>query len=455
MLLLLSILFYSWGEPKFVFIMLFSITMNFVVGNLMSNATTESKRKLFLIGAITINLGLLVFFKYVNFLVDSLNDITGIFGVSAVNLKKIPLPIGISFYTFQCISYLVDVYRRQVPMQKNIVNLALYICLFPHLIAGPIVRYHDIDDQLDKRPHSYSLFGEGVERFIIGLCKKILIANPLALVADELFTTPIDNLGFGWAWLGIAAYSLQIYFDFSGYSEMAIGLARMFGFYFPENFNYPYLAQSIQDFWRRWHMSLSNWFRDYLYIPLGGNRVSKNRLLINLFIVFFATGFWHGASWNFVIWGLFHGAFLVLERVGLGKILDGLWRPLRHIYTILVVMVGWVFFRADDLPHALAYLGTMFGIRQATGVINTYPLMYMHGMFWMAVSLAFLACFTVFFKIRTWAYATGLGPKLEPTGVVKTGWPSTVYLIVLFLGFGLSMCFISADTYNPFIYFRF
>jgi alginate O-acetyltransferase complex protein AlgI len=439
----------------FVGIMLFSITLNYAVGNLMSKSSSDLRRKLFLLLAVAINLSLLVFFKYINFLVDTVNGVTSLIHLDPINLRQIPLPIGISFYTFQCISYLVDVYRRQVPFQKKIVNLALYICLFPHLIAGPIVRYHDIDDQLEKRPHTISLFGEGVERFVIGLCKKILIANPLALVADELFTTPVDNLGFGWAWLGIVCYSLQIYFDFSGYSEMAIGLARMFGFYFPENFNYPYLAQSIQDFWRRWHMSLSNWFRDYLYIPLGGSRVSKNRLLVNLFIVFFATGIWHGASWNFVFWGMFHGTFLVIERMGLGKLLASLWRPLRHAYTLLVVMVGWVFFRADDFTHAIEYLKVMFGAGELRGTVNTFATNNINGLFYMALTLALLANLTVFHKIRTKLYARGLGPSLDTTGPAKLTLSASLYTTMLVVAFGVAMLFVSADTYNPFIYFRF
>ena len=306
--------------------------------------------------AIAVNLVVLGVFKYANFFADNVNAVAAAIGAPPLAFPHVLLPIGISFYTFHAISYVVDVYRRDASAQKSPVHAALYLLLFPQLIAGPIIRYRYIADQLEQRVVSLDDFAVGVRRFVIGLGKKVLIANTVAAPADKIFSMPLAELTPAHAWLGIVCYTLQIYFDFSGYSDMAIGLGRMFGFHFPENFRWPYVADTVQEFWRRWHISLSSWFRDYLYVPLGGNRVSPARMYANLVTVFFLCGLWHGASWNFVIWGLFHGSFLVVERLGLAAAIRRLWRPLRHVYLLLVVMIGWVFFRADTLPSAVAFL---------------------------------------------------------------------------------------------------
>jgi alginate O-acetyltransferase complex protein AlgI len=360
-LLFASLFFYAWGETFYVGIMLVSITANYFLGLYIHKFRQTSRAKILLGFGILINLGILCWFKYSGFLVQNLNLILPDIGVKPIALGSVHLPIGISFFTFQALTYIVDVYRGIVPAQRNPINIALYIALFPQLIAGPIVRYHDIASQINERQNSLENFSEGVRRFIIGMGKKMLIANPMGEVADQIFALPGDQLSASVAWLGITCYTLQIYFDFSGYSDMAIGLGRMFGFKFLENFRYPYISKSVQEFWRRWHISLSSWFKDYLYIPLGGNRGSPIRTYFNLFTVFFLCGLWHGASWNFILWGMIHGLFLVIERIGLGKLLEHLWTPLRHIYLLFVIMVGWVFFKLDTFPEALEYLKAMAG----------------------------------------------------------------------------------------------
>ena len=318
MLLIASLFFYAWGGVSFSLIIVSSITINYIVGRQIAKREGKKGAKNALILGLVLNLLLLGIFKYANFIIDNLNVVFDWIHLEPVKMNSIYLPIGISFFTFQAISYIVDVYKKKTPAQKNLIDLALYISLFPQLIAGPIVRYHDIAKQLRNRIPGIKKFASGVERFILGLAKKVLIANTFALVADKIFALEIAEMSTSMAWLGAVAYTFQIYFDFSGYSDMAIGLGRMFGFEILENFNFPYISKSIREFWRRWHISLSNWFRDYLYIPLGGNRKTQGRVFLNLLIVFFLTGFWHGAAWNFVIWGLFHGLFLVIERVGFG-----------------------------------------------------------------------------------------------------------------------------------------
>jgi alginate O-acetyltransferase complex protein AlgI len=341
-LLIASLLFYAWGEVFYIAVMIMSIISNYFIGILISNSQQQDKPtctpKFYLAIGIVINVGLLISFKYANFITDNFNIILEEFHISAIDLQVIHLPLGISFFTSQAISYIVDVYKKEFKAQSNIYNLALYISLFPQLIAGPIVRYHDVAKQITGREHSLELFANGAARFIIGLSKKMLIANPLGEVADNIFILSGNDLTMPLAWIGVVAYSLQIYFDFSGYSDMAIGLGRMFGFKFLENFNYPYISKSLREFWRRWHISLSTWFRDYIYIPLGGNRVSTVRVYMNLFIVFLLTGVWHGASWNFVAWGLFHGIFLAAEHAGFSKILSKIWRALQHLYLIFIVL---------------------------------------------------------------------------------------------------------------------
>jgi alginate O-acetyltransferase complex protein AlgI len=366
----------------------------------------------------------------------------------------IVLPIGISFFTFQALSYVIDVYRRETPVQRNPLDLMLYVALFPQLIAGPIVRYHDVAQQLHRHPVRFERFVLGVKRFIFGLSKKVLIANNMGLVADRIFAIPGHDLYAGAAWLGIAAYTLQIYFDFSGYSDMAIGLGRMFGFEFLENFRHPYVSQSITEFWRRWHISLSTWFRDYLYIPLGGNRVSRPRLYANLLIVFLLTGLWHGASWTFVAWGLYHGMFLIAERVGGNRALERAWRPVRHAYAVLAAVVGWVIFRSETFGYAAAFLRAMAGF--GTGDPGWHPI----GQYWnaeIALILALGCLFSTpiyafahesFERYRERARARGKSGSIEGAwGLAGAG----AYLGLM----GLSVLELAGSSYNPFIYFRF
>lgn len=361
-LLAASLLFYSWGEPFAVFSMLIIIIITFFSGVLIYNTPIERRRSRlsFLSCAVITNLLFLIIYKYLSFITSGINVLCSTIGFSIIDVPRISLPIGVSFFIFQSISYLVDVYRNQVAAQQNFISLALYISFFPQLLSGPIVRYATIWNDLENRKFCIDNAFNGFQRFSFGLAKKVLLADNMALIADRIFNSPVSQLPCGFAWLGAIAYTLQIYYDFSGYSDMAIGLARIFNFKFPENFNYPYSAISIQDFWRRWHISLSSWFRDYLYIPLGGNRISKYRNYGNLFIVFGLCGLWHGASLNFLTWGMYHGLGLVGEKMGIIRILDKLPKFLANIYVLFFVLIGWVFFRSQNLPDSLRYLRIMF-----------------------------------------------------------------------------------------------
>ena len=367
LLLIASVAFYAKGGGAFTWLMLGSITFNYWMAIAVDRARDRSGRLAMALVtmAVAVNLSVLGVFKYPAFFAEALNVLLESAGSTGFMLPRVVLPIGISFYTFHAISYVVDVYRRDASAQKSPVHAALYLLLFPQLIAGPIIRYREIAAQLARRTVALDDFAYGVRRFVIGLGKKVLIANIVAVPADRIFALPASQISTPLAWLGIGCYTLQIYFDFSGYSDMAIGLGRMFGFRFPENFRWPYVADTVQEFWRRWHISLSSWFRDYLYVPLGGSRGSPAQTYRNLVTVFFLCGLWHGASWNFVIWGLFHGSFLVAERLGLARLIKRLPAAVRHTYLLLVVMVGWVFFRADTLPSALSFLRSMFGLGTA------------------------------------------------------------------------------------------
>ncbi len=449
LLVLASILFYAIGGGTFTWLMLASITFNYRMAIAVDRRRGSPAAAKSMLGvAIAVNLGVLALFKYANFFAENVNTLFLALGVHPVVVPRILLPIGISFYTFHAISYVVDVYRKDATAQKSPVEAALYLLLFPQLIAGPIIRYRDLADQLAARVVTLDGFAYGVRRFILGLAKKVLVANIVALPADRIFAMPAATLSTGHAWLGVACYTLQIYFDFSGYSDMAVGLGRMFGFRFPENFRWPYVASSIQDFWRRWHISLSTWFRDYLYIPLGGNRVSPAATYRNLVLVFFLCGLWHGASWNFVVWGLFHGMFLAIERLGLGRLLERIPAPLSHAYALLVVMIGWVFFRAETLPGALAFLGAMAGLHQAG------PTPYTVRWFLTGEVVAALVTGAIFsMPVLRWAVsrheriaarAPGVGLGLDAAGAVA--------LVVMFVA---SVMQVAAGTYNPFIYFRF
>lgn len=450
LLLAASLFFYAWGEGFYVLLMLASIILNYIAGLLIHQSRGSRADRFVPALAVVLNLGLLALYKYADFLTDNLNILLIAFDIPAMQLDPVHLPIGISFFTFQAMSYIIDVYRKEAPAQKNPINVALYIAMFPQLIAGPIIRYHDVARQIIGRVVTLDGFAYGCRRFILGLGKKVLIANILGSVADKIFLLPAENLDAGIAWLGIVSYTLQIYFDFSGYSDMAIGLGRMFGFRFLENFNYPYISRSIREFWRRWHISLSNWFRDYLYIPLGGNRRGPWRVYANLLIVFFLCGLWHGSSWNFVIWGFLHGAFLTLERMWGDRLLRNLFSPVRHIYVMSVVMPGWVLFRADDLAHALSYLQAMAGL--GGGGLDCHIAMYVNSEVILALAAGVLGSTPLIPRlnemIEKWCsgarYETALG-RLQSG--VQVGMIGMVMLV--------SFMFLAAGTYNPFIYFRF
>ena len=440
LLLAASVLFYAKGGGAFTWLMLASIAFNYG----MAIVVARERSKASLAAAVAINLAVLAVFKYANFLADNVNAVLAGAGAGPFAVPQILLPIGISFYTFHAISYVVDVYRGHATAQKSPVHAALYLLLFPQLIAGPIIRYREIADQLARRVVRIDDFAYGVRRFVIGLGKKVLIANVVAVPADGIFALPPHELTAAHAWLGVACYTLQIYFDFSGYSDMAIGLGRMFGFRFPENFRWPYAADTVQEFWRRWHISLSSWFRDYLYVPLGGNRVLPGRMYGNLVLVFFLCGLWHGASWNFVIWGLYHGAFLVVERLGVAPRVRRLPMVIRHAYLIVVVMIGWVFFRAETLTSATAFLSAMAGL----GTVTSMPF----GIGWFLtpkVALAFAAGLV------------GSAPIVPAVsrwceGALRRPWTieaaATAALALVFVAAVLQ---IAGRSYDPFIYFRF
>lgn len=450
-LLAASLFFYLWGEPKYVVLMVASILLNYLFGILVERNIDDSKLVKKIVGAAVIfNVVFLLFYKYANFIVDNVNIIIQYLGFDPIYLEPIDLPIGISFYTFQAISYIVDVYRRNACAQKKLLDHALFISLFPQLVAGPIVRYSDISEQIKRRTITINDLEYGIRRFIIGLGKKVLIANPMGRVADSIFSLSGGDLSSGLAWLGIICYTIQIYYDFSGYSDMAIGLGRMFGFRFLENFNYPYISKSIKEFWRRWHISLSSWFRDYVYIPLGGSRTSALKTTRNLFIVFILTGFWHGASWNFIFWGLFHGFFLFLERTRYGFYLSKLWQPIKIMYTLLLVMIGWVFFKAETISASLAYLKSMFGI--VNNISNIYNVsMYVDNEILLVLCIAVFGATPLPKKFAN--YIEVYFNKKESV-LLKIGYSSifSAFLIGILI---FSIMSLANSTYNPFIYFRF
>ena len=460
LLLIASIIFYAKGGGLFTWLMLALIAFNYWMAIAVDRGRETGSARRWLTGAVTVDLIVLGIFKYANFFADNVNALLSALNRQPIGVPRLLLPIGISFFTFHAISYVVDVYRRDAVAQKSPVHAALYMLLFPQLIAGPIIRYRDIADQLARRMVTLDDFAYGVRRFVIGLAKKVLIANVVAGPADRIFGMPLVQLSMAHAWLGIICYTLQIYFDFSGYSDMAIGLGRMFGFRFPENFRWPYVATSIQGFWRRWHLSLSTWFRDYLYIPLGGNRVPLARQYRNLVTVFFLCGLWHGASWNFVIWGLWHGAFLVVERiVNTRRFPDpqirrssdpqihkssnsnGLlaWPLWPHLYTLLVVMVGWVFFRAETLTGAIGFLKALL----ALNVTSPAPLrvgFFLTPEVWMALIAGAIG-------------STPWIPALAKRG--RSAWLEGLSTAALAGALFASILQMAARTYNPFIYFRF
>lgn len=434
-LIVFSLFFYSWGEGKALLILLLMITANYFFGLIIAN---KKYKKIWLAAAVIFDLSYIFYFKYLVFTLGIFSSFLFKIGKTGWTIPEIVMPLGVSFVTFHLISYVFDIYRKEIKAEKNILNFGLYILMFPHLIAGPIVRYKDIGVQIKKRKVSKDLLAEGIRRFIQGLAKKVLIANVMAAVADQIFSIFPQFLTGKIVWLALFSYSLQIYFDFSGYSDMAIGLAKMFGFSFKENFNYPYIATSIKDFWRRWHISLSSWFRDYLYIPLGGNRKGKIRTLINIAIVFTLTGLWHGASWHFIFWGAYFGFFLILENIFLGNLLDKLGKFWQHLYTMSVVIIGWLFFRINSLSYAIYLLKVMIGINP--NKISVYQLgAFMNKEFWMITIIGLI-------MVTPW------GNKIYQKIINKFPKVEVVSLGILLV---LSIMQLAGDTYNPFIYFRF
>jgi alginate O-acetyltransferase complex protein AlgI len=443
-LLAASIIFYSWGAPRFIFVILGTTLIDFHLVRWMSVTENNLHRRLLLTLSVSINLGLLIYFKYSNFFISNVNHVLSLFGTGQITWTKLALPIGISFYTFETITYVVDVYRRVHKPLDHFWDYQLYIILFPKLIAGPIIRYHDLADQISDRRANETVDNRlnGFYQFVIGLAKKVLIANHLGREADQVFDMDYSTLDSMTAWTGILAYTFQIYFDFAGYSDMAIGLARIIGFKFPENFNNPYISGSITEFWRRWHISLGSWMRQYLYIPLGGNRVSsKWRLYFNLWIVFLASGLWHGASWSFIFWGAYHGLFLVLERIFLLKAYEKIGKAASRCITFMVVMTGWVFFRVERISDAFKYIGTMFRFEEG----KSY---YFDAEFYTFLVLAFIFSFYAALprgqQLQDKFYNGGFSDRVH-IGI-------TLSSIIIFI---LSVITVTSFGFNPFIYFRF
>ena len=437
-LLLASLVFYAWGEPVYLFLMLLSILFNYFSGlDIARNLQDKRAAKRSLVFNLIINLAVLGFFKYEGFVLDTLNGILPVH----ISYHALPLPIGISFYTFQILSYIIDVYRGNVKVQTNLPNFALYVTMFPQLIAGPIVQYADVDEQLASREVSWTKFGEGSMYFIRGLAKKVLLANTSGMIFTEVSGLAKGNIAVMTAWLGAFAYMFHIYFDFSGYSDMAIGLGKMFGFEFNMNFNYPYVSKSITEFWRRWHISLSSWFRDYVYIPLGGNRVSKIKHIRNLLIVWFLTGLWHGAAWNFVAWGLYYGVILIIEKYLLSPVLDRLPDIVRHIYSIVLVVIGWVLFFSSSFGQAADYIRVMFGAG-AHGFADRESMYLLTSNLILWLILIFGSTPLVHFR-----YEHMLRTKKWNTTIIN----SVVYAAL----FIVCIAYLVTETYNPFLYFRF
>lgn len=439
-LLIVSLIFYAWGEPIYIILMLFSTVTDFVHGLLVERYRNQPKKaKLVVLSSITINLGLLVFFKYSTFLLTNINLLFH----TNFYIPQMSLPIGISFYTFQTMSYTIDVFRQEAKAKKNMIDLGAYVTMFPQLIAGPIVRYQTIANQLDHRVESEDLFAKGIWRFTIGLGKKVLLANNIGLLWNQIQLTEMSDLSIVMAWLGLVAFGFQIYFDFSGYSDMAIGLGYLFGFELLENFNYPYISQSITEFWRRWHISLGSWFRDYVYIPLGGNRKGKKRMYLNLFIVWMLTGLWHGASWNFVLWGLYFGILIIIEKAFLLFWLSRAPRWMRHVYTIILLLIGWGLFAFEDFHQLINYFTVLFGLRNATWV-NQETLYYLSQNIILFVLLTIAS--TPMIRL--------IGQKLfnSPYGsVIKAFIVPMICLLIL----TASTAYLVDSSYNPFLYFRF
>lgn len=436
-LLVFSLLFYAWGEPKYILLMLVTILVSYIMGLLINKYDSKPKvKKLLLIISIILILAGLIFFKYTNFILENVTRITK----ANITFMDVILPIGISFYSFQILSYIIDLYNKKVEVQRNIFSLALYVSLFPQLIAGPIVRYETVEDELKNRKENLSDILSGFKRFIVGLSKKIIIANNMGLIADSIFVLNNSNIGTLIMWLGVLTYTLQIYFDFSGYSDMAIGLGKMFGFHFLENFNYPYIAKSITDFWRRWHISLSSWFRDYIYIPLGGNRVSKLKWIRNICVVWLLTGLWHGASWNFVLWGAYFAIILLIEKIFLLKFIEKSPKIVQWLYAIFLIMLGWVIFRCESMELMKNVLSKMF-IYQKSDLLKFIT---------ENINLLFSMLFILPAIVVSFPIVPKLKEKFNKSIIMYSG-----YNLLILILFAINIVFLTSSSYNPFIYFRF
>ena len=437
LLFLASLIFYAWGEPVYIVLMLFSSVVDYSHGLLMEKFDGRpGVRRALLISSVAINLSLLGFFKYAGLVVSTLNAALSL----SIPVPSVALPVGISFYTFQTMSYTIDVYRRNCPAQRDPIAFGCYVTMFPQLIAGPIVRYVDVMREINGRRETFEGFYLGIRRFLVGLAKKLILANGVGMLWDSVSAQPAASLSALSAWLGVLAYAFQIYFDFSGYSDMAIGMGRMFGFQFPENFRYPYVSRSVSDFWRRWHITLSTWFREYLYIPLGGNRVCVPRNIFNLAVVWMATGLWHGASWNFLLWGAYFGAVLIAEKFLYGKALSRAPGFVGWAYTALVVLVGWVFFALDDLGRGAAYLGAMFG--GGAGAVDAYALRAL-----LNYGAVLLLCAAASTPLASGA--------LERLRARRPRAHSALTYALVIAGFALCLIYVVDAGYNPFLYFRF
>jgi alginate O-acetyltransferase complex protein AlgI len=468
LLLIASLIFYAWGGPSLVSVLAGSIVINYFSGILIGRSTEKKARKAWFVTGLILNLGLLVSFKYTPFVVENFNVLTQLFGVTPILLKKIILPLGISFFTFKAITYLVSVYRHETEAERKFVDLGLYISLFPQLIAGPISRYRDLAPQLKPggRVMNTELFASGINRFVLGLAKKILIANPFAYVADQAFSTPANQLYSPLAWFGIICFTLQIYYDFSGYSDIAIGLGRMFGFSFVENFNFPYISKSLREFWKRWHISLSTWFRDYVFLPVAysasrklpgdryfGIRTDKLIYLVGTSVTFFLCGLWHGSTWNFIVWGMLHGVVLIAEQAGFGKLLKKFPKAFQHLYLIVFILLSMVFFRADTLRDAINYIGIMFGA-------GTAPANWNHLGNFLNIELIFtgiiglLGCTTIFSTIAGIRFAGNRSKYKIINHLTFYGGNAGNLILILVLLFLVTVQ-MTAGTINPFIYFRF
>ena len=432
-----SLIFYAWGEPVYILIMLFSTAFDYANGILIKKykETKQLKKsRMVLITSIVVNLGILCFFKYSNFFIENIRNIFNL----DIQLLNIVLPIGISFYTFQTMSYTIDVYLGKVEAQKNIIDFGTYVTFFPQLVAGPIIKYRDVNIQLKNRKETIDDFSYGINRLSRGLFKKVILANNIGILWNQIIGQPISEIPVLTAWFGAICFSFQIYFDFSGYSDMAIGLGRMFGFHFPENFDHPYTSKSITEFWRRWHISLGTWFKEYVYIPLGGSKKGRKRLVINLLIVWTLTGLWHGASWNFVIWGVYFGVLLIIEKLILEKYLEKLPSIFRHIYTMFFVVISWIIFAFDDMTNVCTYLKAMFGMNN-TVLLNS-ELLYMISTHALLIIICILASTTFMKKINI---------------NKDKNWYVIIRNLACMAMFFISVCFLIGSTYNPFLYFRF